>query len=645
MIHRSFVAVILLLTCAMAHAQETRLVLTTYGFSESSVISFLENDAPPSFLDDMIIEGTEITTFVSVATADVDLFHAAVQNRFVSILGLGVLNPRYRLHVDLEITPDSSSPTLLPSPPANNASLDTFLPLSSAPLFTKSVKVPGKVRVNIIGTGIDESHPELSSMNFVPGLSVMPNPDFFSPMPNLDPSIDYHNHETALAASIAGQQTGLLPRLGTFPDLEFRSVLTYDLPQPNKPASAFSSDSSRALNELIFDQQDRQQLPYLKNHAALICYAHSVSQPGARDGLLELMFDRAWDNEILTILSAGNRGTTAAIASPAGVGEAIVYQTTGGFTVTARYWPPHGTFSTNLPQNFGLNSSHPRSFRHLKIGAVSASNSSLPWSVSPTLGSNINTARTGTLGDPTNNGVDLFTAGENVVTAASVISLDGNSTDLTLDGQTYKRTRAYQQISGTSLSAAYATAVATAIYSHNPWASPPQIRKAMLDASNATDTPGTTTPNFHTLSLPTSIPHITLTFNEWHARYQKLDPLLKTSNRKLSDEDGDGVSNLLEYFCGMDPRHQDAHLAPRFEVDETTQSVKATFQKAAYLPSTTDWTIEQCGDLQSWTSIGKGQVSELPITPQNGDGTTQEVTLPLTVTNTDNFYRLAITIQ
>ena len=611
------------------------LQLADPGFGEPEF--FLNNAVgAPVILDRLIVDEVNgsVIAAITLDSVDVGQLQGAVQGYF----GPG---PVFKLYPAFEITPDGAGTGGQTNPPANNDALDSYVLPPQVPHFPAPPSVAGKVRVNIVGTGIDQGHPDLLNVTFVSGLSRMLNPDFLSPDPFLDPSIDYHNHETALAACIAGQQTGLLPRLGQFTGLEFRSVLTYSLPQSGVAPRAFSSDSVIALNDLIADQKTRMETPYLKNHAAVICFAHSISEPGSRDGVLELMFDLAWQNNILTVLSAGNRSIDAAISSPAGIGELIVHNDGSGQQVTTRYWPPYGSFNAKLPTARGFLGSSPEGAHHLKIGAFSSQNFSQPWTVSSTLGSNINVANTTALGDPTTNGVDLFTAGQNIIAACSQLSEEPRASDLLLNGQHYSRTRNYQQVSGTSYSAAYATALATAIFAHNPWASPAQVRDAVMTASSASSTPGTSQPNFSTLQLPSQIPHIPLTFAQWHARYVALDEFFfETSGITAADEDQDGITNLMEYVCGMDPRIQDAHLAP--VVVRAPGGLKLVFQRAAYLPAEVDWTFEQSTDLDTWTPAGKGQVTHGTTRSDGGDGADLDAVLP---TVADHFYRFSATVS
>ena len=511
---------------------------------------------------------------------------------------------------------DPHGAPLFPAPFSSNPALDNLV--SPRPV-TEPVTghLSGSIVVDIIGTGIDQSHSDLGTMSFLPGISVM-SPGIGEPL--YPAEVDFHNHETRLAGCIGGTTTGLLTALGTTAGASYRSVLCYDPPLTLAPSvpTTYASDCIAAIAETIFAHEGRLAEPYLKNHAAVMCFSHSVLIPGTRVGDLDAMFDLAWERGIVTSISGGNNHATAAAGSPAGAGEFMVFSG-GGDPTIERYWPPFGYpgMTYALPGTIGFDGDMEESKFHLKTGAHT--NDSIPviWTAGPGLGSNINTANPGGLGPTMNQGIDLFAAGADIRVPATRLEEPplGDDPDVIVDGTPYKFAQGYQKGTGTSYSAAYTAAMATRILQLRPWASPDQVRSAIIDSL-------TTTGGLDILTVPdlTALDAMPLSYDDWIVRYANIAPFgfFDAGEDAMSaDPDEDGIANFVEYFCGMDPRHPDPEHAPDVQYDPLTTSLTITMQRACYLPESpeVDWTFQSSTDLENWDDAGKGTVTAL------GEGT------------------------
>lgn len=548
----------------------------------------------------------------------------------------------YLLAADPVVIPNEGSGddvggTFDPTPPTANPALDSLVP--GRPVTAPPHgPIQGEVIVDIVGTGIDQSHPDLTDLVFETPLSVM----FASGAGFLPGDIDYHNHETRLAGCIAGLNTGLLTSLGTRTGAKYRSVLCYDKPLLLTPAvpTTFTSDCIAALGEILLAHEDRLATPYLKNHAAVMCFSHSVEVPNTRVGDLDALFDLAWERGIVTSISAGNFIGTAAASSPAGAGEWVLFDDGGGLA-GRRYWPPFGAATFALPGSVGFDNVSPGSDYHLKTGAHNNTPSPAPWTSSASIGSALNTANPGGFGPPMNAGVDLFAPGEGIKVPATRLHPSSGLGPIVVDDSTYYLRQGYQSGNGTSYSAAYTAAVAARILQMRPWASPAQVRAAILPPD-----PGP----FELLTIPdlTALDPMSLSYTAWIERYRKIAGFgffAAGLDAKTADPDHDGVTNIIEYFCGMDPRFADPQHAPQVSFDATALQLKARMQIAAYLPNPAPvtWRFQSSDDLVNWSDEGRGVITTEPQTAENGDGLDTTGTLTIDPVERRKFFRFQLT--
>ncbi len=323
---------------------------------------------------------------------------------------------------------------------------------------------------------------------------------------------------------------------------------------------------------------------YVRNHGSILLFAHSTPSAKRISSLDDAVL-KAWDAGMTVVLSAGNRAIPAVSVSPAGAD-----------------WLVNGT-----------QRKIPLSPRLLVAGAHTQSNAL--WYASSTSGSN------------TADAVDLLSAGQNVTVPNSTADASyGTSAD------------------GTSFSAGYTAATAAWVQTLKPWASPKKVREEMLSASNSTISfNGYTYPK---LAVPTvlALDDVRLTYAEWVAHYG----LGANFQGGEKDPEVDGLANMIEYYCGLDPRYGDSGMGPQVIMDIQTNTITVKMPRACYLPadaSRVSWRLEVKHGINNpmpWEPVA-GFSSGLPSFIQKspcekvGDGTIWMATGPFAFVSGDVF--------
>jgi len=471
-------------------------------------------------------------------------------------------------------------------------------PVSPAPGFTKPT-------IYLPDTGVTLTHSDLigSTLNFLPGIAAAYDYNVDPLGLPLPPTPDSASHGTAMASVIGGETCGILCPLQIQTNIVPVSI--YDrLPSGNPDTNTWASTVLNAMLKIITDHRLRiAETPYTRNHASLVCFAHSTVGTAYRIGFLDTVMQRAWDAGITVVLSAGNRGILAGRVSPAAADWG--YQPASGGPV----YPP---FTGNPTTTFVRDSTTlpiPLLPRFLVAGASSLGGTA--WS-----SSNTNNA--------SGKVVDLLAPGVNVLAASNggTSLIEGN---------------------GTSYSAGFVTAASALIAYTKPWATPDQIRAALVPQSvpePPAPPPALTLPQ---IASP-AISGITMTYAEWIAHYTKgiSSPLTGAGGDATADPDGDSIPNLIEYYCGLDPKYSDTPSGPQISMDMTTRTLTLQLPRAIYLPTgtpppqlQTSTTLES----SSWTDVTPVLTETQPVI-EIGDGT--EYTGTLTIPTGDRrFYRVA----
>ena len=188
----------------------------------------------------------------------------------------------------------------------------------------------------------------------------------------------------------------------------------------------------------------------------------------------------------------------------------------------------------------------------------------------------------------------------------------------------------YDSVDGTSASAALTAAIGAIHLSVNPWQSPAELEAAILADVNS----GT----IDLAQLDSAGPSFSGSFSDW-ASWHNL-----SASDTSADEDGDGLSDGLEYFYGLDPNVVNQVGQTRFSFDGTTSEFGFTLNAVLYdsadpttLLDGTTWEVEHSTDLSTWKTasgtFGYGSPEESKI----------DVTLTDTPTDTECFLRLEVT--
>jgi Subtilase family len=163
------------------------------------------------------------------------------------------------------------------------------VPLACAKLLGWPARVSGAMRIGIIDTGIDLSHPALQSAN-ITTKAFAQKPDNRSLA-----------HGTAITSILVGNQTGLYQ--GLAPNAHIFS------------ANVFSSRSLQASTEAILQAMDWMA----QHHVAVV----NLSLAGPPDATLEAAIKRLRENGNLLVAAVGNDGPAAPAMYPAAYDTAI----------------------------------------------------------------------------------------------------------------------------------------------------------------------------------------------------------------------------------------------------------------------------------------------------------------------------------
>ena len=587
-----------------------------------------------ALVSDMTSAG--VTIVRNIFSEVLQLNAVAVMATPTQIDNLATAFPQYNFALDPLCQPNVS-PGLSASPAISNPALNLLAPPPAWTMAPSGCR--GKPVINIIGTGIGASHAaEFGPVQFVfPGLTVYPS---------LNPYQDYWDHEHGIAGCVGGVATGLLPKFVPFTEYQIRSVLCYgdSLPPGATTPTTYASDCILAVERTVNAHLlHRNATPYLRNHAAVILFAHSAASLNMRIGDLERTLDGAWQKGICTVMSAGNSSSNAARVSPAGTGFSVV--TLGGltppFSITpywpAPTWPVLGTFS--LPAVHGY-TANPASNFHWSVGALAPDMNGLRTD------SNFN----GTVTHPYTaemipvNRVNLVAPGSSLPIARR---------DLLAEGDSYAYSTSSTHGSGTSYSAAFVAAAVARVLVEKPWASPAQVRSVL--AASATAVVGG-----QRLAVPLTLndEDFCLSYEDWIARYSMIAPEVYLDGEYFdmgrdayhADPDGDGIANLIEYHCGMDPRFPDLAQAPKIIVDPSTLSLSITMPKACYHCTATlpGWVLQKSTDLVNWSIHPTSALNPTEPLQTAGDGVMHQATASLPLTPLDElhpkiFFRLLFT--
>ncbi len=394
-------------------------------------------------------------------------------------------------------------------------------------------------------TGVTTTHSELvgsPGVSLQPGIAIARNEETFQLVPATP---DTESHGTAMASVIGGSTCGILG------SLKFQAKLVpvsiYNIGVGGAPATtAWTSTATSALAEITRTHRARiASVPYVRNHASIVCFAHSTTSTNYRVGFLDMAMQNAWNAGVTVVLSAGNRNILAGRNSPGGADWGYQAQS------PPNQYPPftHDPLTTTFLRHSLFLGALPK---FIVVGA--RTEAGLRWA-----NSNFNNA-SGVV-------VDLLAPGANVRRASNVAPLIGSG-------------------DGTSYSAAFTSAAAAWVAYLKPWATPNQIRSALVPA--AVPVPPALPPS---LALPlqssAAVTSITMSYDQWvaHYRLSAESPLAGSGGNYDADPDGDGMVNFTEYYCGLDPKFRDSEIGPRIEVNMETRVLTARLPIAAYLPA------------------------------------------------------------
>jgi Subtilase family len=586
----AFVACLGWLVAARSHAATLRYYVTT---SDHSVAGFQQ--IQPTVLP----HGGSVLFNIFYPQDDVYAaiveFAVAPPFPLVAVVGGGVITGE----LDVQMAPDAGG--------SGGPSTWPVVALSSG--ITPAFSTPGQASPTLymLDTGITTGHWDLAgtpALTFVPGIAAAYNYVTHLPIP---PTPDTASHGTAMASVIGGQSAGLLGPLGI--NAKVVPVSIYDREATPTPNGWAGTAQSGILQAIEHHRNRRRTQPYLRNHASILCFPHSTASGAYRIGFLDTAMQRAWDVGITVIMSAGNRGILAGKVSPAAADWG--YQPATGAAV----YPPF----TSEPATSSF---------------VRASAAALPLALSPrflVMGAHSQAGATWASSNANNSSaavVNLLAPGVGVPAAS-------NTSGALVTGD------------GTSYATGFGTAAAAWVAYHRPWATPSEIRSALVPTAvpiAPAQPPALALPQ----ASSAAITGITLTYAEWIAHYADaargtlIGPLANAD----ADPDNDGLANLAEFFSGLDPRFADAAIGPRVSIGPSaipgTLDVTVIAPRAYYLAAHTTPVLESSSTLAggSWSAVAIPALLATTPLVQQGDGVEyrSKVTVPATGRM---FYRLS----
>ncbi len=437
--------------------------------------------------------------------------------------------------------------------------------------------------VYVVDTGITATHADFTwppgatpALTFAPGFSYAKHIPTNAPLPEYP---DNHDHGTRVAGCIGGRQTGLLEALGA--RAVVKSISIFDTPAQGNGLATWASQAINGVLRATTDHKARRALPYLKNRAGVLVFAHATRILDGRFGALDNAIEKAWQSGLHVVMSAGNEAVNAALVSPAGA--AWGYTLPGLPPVTVRFWSgalPAGAVLFRAAPEFTVTG-----------GCDVAGGVPQLW---PLTNFNILPAAA----------VDGFAPAANVPCAAAA-------------GPPYAAGN------GTSYSAGLAAAMLTWEAWMRPWATPAQARQWFNDSM--TLQPG----GWMKVETP-ALPPAGLTWAEWIEAFYPAAVSTPAQRDPGGDPDTDGTPNFVEYFAGGDPRFAGNGLEPEITLQFVSGSVRATVRMpwACHLPPAPQvkWALEESTDLITWSPVAGSALTRLSPPDIKGDGTLAEST-------------------
>lgn len=435
--------------------------------------------------------------------------------------------------------------------------------------------------VYVVDTGITATHQEftwpagaLSAVTFAPGFSYAKHLPTGQTLPEYP---DNHDHGTRIAGCIGGSQTGLLEALGA--RAVVKSIAIFDTPPPGNGPVAWISQAINGVLRAVTDHKARRALPYLKNRAGVLVFAHATKLIDGRFAALDNAVEKAWQAGMHVALAAGNEGVNAALVSPAGA--AWGYLLPGSPPQTVRFWTgalPPGAVLFRAAQEFTVTGGCD------VVGGVPQL-----WPLT-----NLNV--------PPAAAVDGFAPAANVPCAAAA-------------GPPYTTG------SGTSYATALAAAMLTWEAWMRPWSTPAQARQWFNNSM--TPQPG----GWMKVETPT-LPRAGLTWEEWIEAFYPTATSTPEQRDPAGDPDADGMPGFVEYFAGGDPRFAESGMEPEIKVQFVSGGAQATVRMpwACHLPPSAkvSWMLEESTNLTTWNEAACSPLLRLSPPDIKGDGSMAE---------------------